>query len=133
MKSRSIRPFTVLMSIFLILITVFFAWIKTIETSNIKEGYFSTRNIITIQDILNSDLAYEGKLLKLNNTIRDLPKDDEFTDEFKKILDSSQTTIIKLKKIKELLEDHKVKQKNETMNKKIKDEEDSKKDEDKNE
>ncbi len=133
MKSRSIRPFTVLMSIFLILITVFFAWIKTIETSNIKEGYFSTRNIITIQDILNSDLADEGKLLKLNNTIRDLPKDDEFTDEFKKILDSSQTTIIKLKKIKELLEDHKVKQKNETMNKKIKDEEDSKKDEDKNE
>jgi membrane-associated HD superfamily phosphohydrolase len=112
MKSRSIRPFTVLMSIFLILITVFFAWIKTIETSNIKEGYFSTRNIITIQDILNSDLADEGKLLKLNNTIRDLPKDDEFTDEFKKILDSSQTTIIKLKKIKELLEDHKVKQKN---------------------
>jgi hypothetical protein len=133
MKSRSIRPFTVLMSIFLILITVFFAWIKTIETSNIKEGYFSTRNIITIQDILNSDLADEGKLLKLNNTIRDLPKDDEFTDEFKKILDSSQTTIIKLKKIKELLEDHKVKQKNETMNKKIKDEEESKKDEDKNE
>ena len=67
MKSRPIRQSIILMGIFLILITIAFAFIKTMEEHNIKEGYLSTRLTISIQDILDSDLEDETKVMKLGN------------------------------------------------------------------
>jgi len=124
MKTRPVRQSIILMGIFLILITIAFAYIKTIETHNIKEGYLSTRLTVSIQDILDSDLDDSGKLMKLDGL--ELPEEDG--KEYKKILKSSNTPLIKLKKIKELLDQENKDQKNETMNKKIKDAEDAKRD-----
>jgi hypothetical protein len=122
MKSRPIRQSIIFMGIFLIIITFIFAYIKTLENHNIKEGYLSTRLTVSIQDILDSDLEDAGKIMKLEGL--ELPEQDG--KEYKKILKSSNTPLIKLKKIKELLDKENEDKKKDTMEKKIKDAKESK-------
>ena len=97
-----------------------------------KEGYISDRNVIIIQDILNADLTDDAKLTKLNSV--HLPNNgDEYIYDFKDILKSSSTAIIKFKKIKELLAKQQKDQQDPVMQQKIQDLEEKKKNDAKDE